>query len=123
MDLLPYVDHLRRELSVAADADGDEARARAERPTAQLEPATRLTLLRVVEVGPSDVLSRSDLGAAEPTRVAYGQDRLLIRAPRRRGLFGPGAFVDVTVEPSELPEGNAEIHAVTSGGGIVIRHR
>ena len=38
MDLTSYVDTVRRELAVAAEAGGDEARALAERLTAPLEP-------------------------------------------------------------------------------------
>jgi hypothetical protein len=44
MDLTPYVDSLRRELAVAAEAGGEDARALAERLTAPLESATRLAL-------------------------------------------------------------------------------
>ncbi|MEV8448830.1 hypothetical protein [Streptomyces parvus] len=55
MDLTPYVDSLRRELAVAADASGDEARALAERLSAPLESAARLTLLNVLSAAMSDV--------------------------------------------------------------------
>ncbi|MGW0642722.1 hypothetical protein [Streptomyces badius] len=55
MDLTPYVDNLRRELAVAADAGGDEARALAERLSAPLESAARLTLLNVLSAAMSDV--------------------------------------------------------------------
>jgi hypothetical protein len=44
MDLTPYVDNLRRELAVAAEAGGEDARAMAERLTAPLESAVRLAL-------------------------------------------------------------------------------
>jgi len=39
MDLTPYVDTLRRELAVAADAGGEDARALAERLSAPLDSA------------------------------------------------------------------------------------
>ncbi|MFE3074149.1 hypothetical protein [Streptomyces sp. NPDC059247] len=45
MDLTPYVESLRHELGVAAEAGGREARALAERLTGPLESAARLTLL------------------------------------------------------------------------------
>ncbi|MFD9034178.1 hypothetical protein ACFVZW_24000 [Streptomyces sp. NPDC059567] len=48
MDLTPYVDNLRHELGVAAEAGGDEARALADRLTGQLESAARLTLLNAL---------------------------------------------------------------------------
>ncbi|SBV02008.1 Uncharacterized protein encoded in hypervariable junctions of pilus gene clusters [Streptomyces sp. MnatMP-M77] len=55
MDLTPYVDNLRRELAVAAEASGDEARALAERLSAPLESAVRLTLLNVLSAAMGDV--------------------------------------------------------------------
>ncbi|MBT2472870.1 hypothetical protein J7E97_34735 [Streptomyces sp. ISL-66] len=55
MDLTPYVANLRRELAVAAEAGGDEARALAERLTAPLESATRLTLLNVLSAAMGEI--------------------------------------------------------------------
>jgi hypothetical protein len=55
MDLTPYVDVLRRELAVAAEAGGDEARELAERLTAPLESATRLTLLNVLSAAMDEI--------------------------------------------------------------------
>ncbi|MDH6125472.1 hypothetical protein [Kitasatospora sp. GP82] len=55
MDLAPYVDNLRHELAVAADAGGEEARALAERLTAPLESAARLTLLNALSAAMGEV--------------------------------------------------------------------
>ena len=55
MDLTPYVDTLRRELAVAAEAGGGEARELAERLTAPLESATRLTMLNVLSAAMDEV--------------------------------------------------------------------
>ncbi|MFD8325182.1 hypothetical protein [Streptomyces lydicus] len=55
MDLTPYVDNLRHELAVAADAGGDEARALAERLTTPLESAVRLTLLNALSAAMGEV--------------------------------------------------------------------
>jgi len=69
MELGPYVDTLRQELGTAAATGGEEARALAERLTAPLESAVRLTLL--------DALSTA---AAEITRdLAPGSVDLLLR--------------------------------------------
>ena len=82
MDLTPYVDNLRRELAVAAEAGGDEARALADRLTAPLESAIRLTLL--------DALSAA---ADEITReLAPGSVELRLRS-------GDPGFVVATDEP------------------------
>ncbi|MFF3501677.1 hypothetical protein [Streptomyces sp. NPDC003247] len=55
MDLTPYVDALRRELAVAAEAGGDDARELAERLTAPLESATRLTMLEVLSAAMNEI--------------------------------------------------------------------
>lgn len=55
MDLTPYVDNLRRELAVAAEAGGEDARELAERLTAPLESATRLTLLNVLSAAMDEI--------------------------------------------------------------------
>lgn len=55
MDLTPYVDTLRRELAVAAEAGGEEARELADRLTAPLESATRLTMLNVLSAAMDEI--------------------------------------------------------------------
>jgi hypothetical protein len=55
MDLTPYVELLRRELAVAAESGGEEARALAERLTAPLESAIRLTLLEALATATADI--------------------------------------------------------------------
>jgi hypothetical protein len=55
MNLTPYVELLRRELAVAAEAGGDEARVLAERLTAPLESAVRLTLLEALSAATAEI--------------------------------------------------------------------
>ena len=55
MDLTPYVDKLREELAVAAEAGGTEARALAERLTAPLDSAVRLTLLEALSAAADEI--------------------------------------------------------------------
>ena len=55
MDLTPYVELLRRELAVAAEAGGEEARELAERLTAPLESAIRLTLLEALSAATAEI--------------------------------------------------------------------
>jgi DUF4097 and DUF4098 domain-containing protein YvlB len=60
----------------------------------------------VVEVRPSNASSKSDVTAAEQTRVEFADGRLLIKAPRnwrRYSFFGPGSSVDIVIE---LPSGS-----------------
>ena len=89
MQLTPYVENLHRQLAVAAEAGGEDARALAERLTAPLESAIRLMLL--------DALSAA---ADEITReLAPGSVELRLRA-------GEPDFV-VTPAPPETDEGAA----------------
>jgi hypothetical protein len=84
-----YVENLRRELSVAADAGGEDARALAERLVAPLESAIRLMLL--------DALSAA---ADEITReLAPGTVELRLRAGEPEFVVTP-APADDLVEPS-----------------------
>jgi len=55
MDLTPYIDNLRRELAVAAEAGGEDARALAERLIAPLESATRLALLDALSAAADEI--------------------------------------------------------------------
>ncbi|MGH3243050.1 MAG: hypothetical protein ACRDNL_21915, partial [Spirillospora sp.] len=55
MDVTPYVDNLRRELAVAAEAGGADARALAERLTGPLESAARLMLLEALAAAAEEI--------------------------------------------------------------------
>lgn len=89
MDLTPYVDTLRRELAVAAEAGGEEARELAERLTAPLESATRLTMLNVLgRDGRDHPRPRTGLGR----RTAAGLDPDFVVTP-------PPNYGDAPTEP------------------------
>jgi HicB family len=98
MDLTQYVENLRRELTVAAEAGGDEARALAERLTAPLEAGIRLTLL--------DALSAA---ADEITReLAPGSVELRLRSGGPEFVVTPVADEppEPAAEPVVVPEGD-----------------
>ncbi|GAB3162721.1 hypothetical protein GCM10027258_82160 [Amycolatopsis stemonae] len=65
MDLTPFVDELRRELAVAAEAAGEEAVALAERLTAPLESAIRLTLLDALSAAADEITRDLAPGSVE----------------------------------------------------------
>jgi hypothetical protein len=52
---MPYIELVRRELAVAAEAGGEEARALAERLTAPLESAIRLTLMEALAAAGAEI--------------------------------------------------------------------
>ena len=77
MDLTPYVESLRRELAVAAEAGGDEARALAERLTAPLESAVRLTLLEALSAAADEITRELAPGSAE-LRLRGGEPEFVV---------------------------------------------
>ncbi|MFI8825087.1 hypothetical protein [Streptomyces sp. NPDC053431] len=91
MDLTPYVDHLRRELAVAADAGGEDARALAERLTAPLESAARLTLLNALSAA-SDEITRELAPGSVDVRLRGLDPEFVVTAPPAPELpdVGPG---------------------------------
>jgi HicB family len=90
MDLTRYVETLRRELAVAAEAGGDEARALAERLTAPLEPATRLMLLDALSDAADQITRELAPGSVE-VRLRSGDPEFVVTPP-------------ATHEPPEPPE-------------------
>jgi hypothetical protein len=65
MDLTAYVDSLRQELAVAAEAGGEDARALAERLTAPLESAVRLALLEALSAAADEITRDLAPGSVE----------------------------------------------------------
>jgi hypothetical protein len=59
-----------------------------------------------VDVRPADERRRADVEAAEQTQVTFAAGRLVVKAPKQRGLglFGRPGTIDVVVE---LPSGSA----------------
>jgi hypothetical protein len=80
MDLTPYVENLRRELAVAADAGGEEGRALAARLTAPLEPAVRLTLLEALSAAADEITRELAPGSAE-LRLRGGEPEFVVTTP------------------------------------------
>ena len=65
MELEPYVDKLREQLAVAASAGGDEALSLAQRLTAALESAVRLTLLDALSAAAAEITSELAPGSVQ----------------------------------------------------------
>ena len=77
MDLTPYVENLRHELAVAAEAGGGDARALAERLTAPLESALRLTLLEALSAAADEITRELAPGSAE-LRLRAGEPEFVV---------------------------------------------
>ncbi|MDT0440190.1 MULTISPECIES: hypothetical protein [Streptomyces] len=91
MDLTPYVDTLRRELAVAAEAGGPEARALAERLTAPLESATRLTMLHVLSAAMDEITRELAPGSVDVRLRGVDPDFVVTRPPGERAAEPPEA--------------------------------
>jgi hypothetical protein len=81
MDLTQYVENLRRELAVAADAGGGDARALAERLTAPLESAIRLMLLDALSAAADEITRELAPGSVELRLRAGEPDFVVTPAP------------------------------------------
>jgi uncharacterized protein (DUF1778 family) len=102
MELTPYIQDLRDDLLLAAEAGGDESRALADRLTAPLESAVRLALL--------DALSSA---AAEITReLAPGSVEVRLRGRDPEFVVTPPAPAAPVLPPdSSVLEGQAWVSA------------
>jgi hypothetical protein len=101
MDLTPYVDTLRRELAVAAEAGGDEARELAERLTAPLESATRLTMLNVLSAAMDEITRELAPGSVDVRLRGIDPDFVVTLPPTDDGaLAAPAAPVDYQKAPA-----------------------
>ncbi|MCT2582915.1 toxin-antitoxin system HicB family antitoxin [Actinophytocola gossypii] len=80
MDLTRYVDSVRRELAVAAEAGGEEARALAERLTAPLASTIRLTLLDALSAAADEITRDLAPGSVE-VRLRAGDPTFAVATP------------------------------------------
>jgi hypothetical protein len=102
MDLTPYVETLRRELAIAADAGGEDARALADRLTAPLESATRLMLLDALSAAADEITRELAPGSVE-LRLRTGEpDFVVTNAP----LDEPDDLAAEPPQPLAPPEGD-----------------
>src|SRR5919108_6019586 len=98
MDLTPYVESVRRELAVAAEAGGDDARALAERLTAALEPAIRLMLLDALSAAADEITRELAPGSVE-LRLRSGEPDFVVTRVEEPAPEEP------TPAPADVEEG------------------
>ncbi|MFC9057166.1 hypothetical protein ACFTXB_03800 [Streptomyces sp. NPDC057074] len=106
MDLTPYVDTLRRELAVAAEAGGEEARELAERLTAPLESATRLTLLNVLSAAMGEITRELAPGSVDLRLRGLDPDFVVTVPPTDGGGLGDTAAPVEPLRPQAPAEGD-----------------
>ncbi|MFD3540262.1 toxin-antitoxin system HicB family antitoxin [Streptomyces sp. NPDC058662] len=106
MDLTPYVDTLRRELAVAAAAGGEDARELAERLTAPLESATRLTMLHVLSAAMNEITRELAPGSVD-VRLRGVDPDFVVTLPPVAGAAEPAAAAEPgrAQAPADADEG------------------
>lgn len=80
LDLTPYVNSIREQLLVAAEAGGDDARELAQRLTAPLEAAVRLTLLDALEQAAAEITRELAPGSVQ-LRLRAGSPEFVVTEP------------------------------------------
>jgi hypothetical protein len=100
MNLTPYVENLRRDLAVAAEAGGEEARVAAERLTAPLESAIRLMLYEALSDAADEITRELAPGSVE-LRLRGGEPEFVVAAAP------PDEPAEEPFAPLAEPEGDA----------------
>ncbi|WHT19186.1 toxin-antitoxin system HicB family antitoxin [Crossiella sp. CA-258035] len=102
MDLTPYVENLRNELAVAAGAGGEEARALADRLSAPLESAVRLTLLEALSTA-ADEITRELAPGSVDLRLRAGSPTFVVTpAPAATAFEDTARQHDGTTDAPQL---------------------
>jgi hypothetical protein len=110
MELTPYVEHLRRELTIAAEVGGDDVRALADRLLQPLDAAVRLTLLEALSAATEEISAELAPGAVD-VRLRGGAASFVVTPPP--AAAGPDVY-DAAAGPVEvrLPVGDADESAM-----------
>jgi hypothetical protein len=80
MDITPYVESLRRDLTAAAEAAGPDAQAAAERMMFALAPAMRLAVMEVLSHAAAEITAELPAGVVE-VRLRGREPELLVDVP------------------------------------------
>ncbi|RVX40283.1 hypothetical protein EDD27_2685 [Nonomuraea polychroma] len=108
MDLAPYVDHLRRELAIAAGAGGEETRALAERLAATLESATRLALLEALSAAADEITQDLAPGSVEVRLRGRDPAFVVTPPPSARSFEEEGEIGQAGRPPAPPPPPDAD---------------
>jgi len=98
MELTQYVDNLRRELTIAAEVGGEDARALADRLLPPLDAAVRLTLLEALSAAAEEISAELAPGAVD-VRLRGGTAVFVVTPPP---ASAPPADADTVPGPVEV---------------------
>jgi hypothetical protein len=108
MELETYVDKLREQLAVAASGGGEEALSLAQRLTAALESAVRLTLLDALSAAAAEITSELAPGSVE-LRLRGSEPEFVVTVP-------PAETAGEQTDSRELTGGWATSAAAATAG-------
>jgi len=103
MDLTSYVDTLRHELAVAAEASGEDAQALAERLTAPLESAVRLVLLDALSAAAAEITRDLAPGSVD-LRLRGREPSFVVTPPPTDHLFTESDASQESAPPPVSPD-------------------
>ncbi|WP_068277630.1 ribbon-helix-helix domain-containing protein [Aldersonia kunmingensis] len=107
MQLQRYIDNLRQELAVAAEAGGDEARALAQRLTGPLESGIRVTLLDALSAAAAEITQDLAPGSVE-VRLRGRDPEFVVTAPPSDEEFTHVAAPEPVI-PADADESTARV--------------
>ena len=99
MELTQYVENLRRELTIAAEVGGEDARALAGRLLPPLDAAVRLTLLEALSAAAEEISAQLTPGSVD-VRLRGGTAGFVVTPPPAPAA--PAADDDATGGPIEV---------------------
>lgn len=105
MDLRPYVENLELQLTVAADAGGEDARALAERLIASLDAAVRLTLLDVLTAAAEEITCDLAPGSVEVRLRGREPELVVTPAPVDEPTYASESASEAGVAPFASVDG------------------
>src|SRR5580704_3948840 len=103
MELTPYVESLRRELTTAAEVGGEDARALADRLLRPLDAAVRLTLLEALSAAAEEISAELAPGAVD-VRLRGGTAGFVVTPP------------PATAAPTDAETGPVEVRLPVAEG-------
>ncbi|MFZ5847627.1 MAG: toxin-antitoxin system HicB family antitoxin [Actinomycetota bacterium] len=98
MDITPYIDSLRRDLTSAAEAGGPETRAAAERLALALDPAMRLALMDALSQAAAEITSELAAGSVD-VRLRGREPEFVVDVPTMPLTAPTGATEPPAAEP------------------------
>jgi hypothetical protein len=114
MELETYVNKLREQLAVAASAGGEETLSLAQRLTAALESAVRLTLLDALSAAAAEITSELAPGSVE-LRLRGSEPEFVVSVP-------PAETLGERTDSRDLTGGRpTSASAATAGEGEIVR--